>query len=85
MHYPHFEEYTNRVESLVNCIETERRGFNFFLSFFFSLTLFMYHSDPLWRKKMFDFNYMIIVGIYLLNNAKISSKYDTGYFQSLIK
>jgi hypothetical protein len=51
----------------------------------FFLTLFMYLSDPLWKKKGFDLNYIIIVGIYLLNNAKIYSKYDIRYFQSLIQ
>jgi hypothetical protein len=45
----------------------------------------MYLSDPLWKKKGFDLNHIIIVGIYLLNNAKIYSKYDTRYFQSLMK
>jgi hypothetical protein len=39
----------------------------------------MYLSDPLWKKKEFDLNYLIIVGIYLLNNAKIYSKYDTRF------
>jgi hypothetical protein len=45
----------------------------------------MYLSDTLWKKKVFDLNYIIIVGIYLLNIAKIYSKYDTRYFQSSIK
>jgi hypothetical protein len=35
--------------------------------------------------KVFDFNYIIIVGFYLLQNAKFDGKYDTIYFQSLIK
>jgi hypothetical protein len=48
------------------------------------LTLLMYPSDPLWKKKVFDFNYIITVGISLLNYAKFKSKYDTRYFQSLI-
>jgi hypothetical protein len=57
----------------------------FFLSFFFFLTLFMYLSDHLWKKERFDLNYIIIVGIYLLNNAKLNSTFDIRYFQSLIK
>jgi hypothetical protein len=34
---------------------------------------------------VFHFNYIIIVCIYLLNNVKFNSKYDTRYFQSLMK
>jgi hypothetical protein len=59
MHYLHFEEYSNRLESLVNSIEIEGRGFKpqkGQLFFFFFLTLFMYLSDPLWKKKGFDLN-----------------------------
>jgi hypothetical protein len=32
-----------------------------------------------------NFNYIIIFGIYLLNNVKFNSKYDTRCFQNLIK
>jgi hypothetical protein len=91
MHYLHFEEYSNRLKPFANYIEIEGRGFKpqkgqrFLSFFFFFLTLFMYLSDPLWKKKGFDLNYIIIIGIYLLNNAKIYSKYDTRYFQSLKK
>jgi hypothetical protein len=89
-HYLHFEEYSNRLESLAKYIEIESRGFKpqngqFFFFLFFFLTLFMYLSDPLWKKKGFDLNYIIIVRIYLLNNAKIYSKCDTRYFQSLTR
>jgi hypothetical protein len=90
VHYLHCEEYSTKLESLVNYIEIEGLGFKpqmgqlFFFLFFF-LTLFMYLSDPLWKKEVFDLNYIITVGIYLLNNAKIYSKYDTRYFQSSIK
>jgi hypothetical protein len=71
MHYLYFEEYSNKLKSLANYIEIEGRGFKpqkgqlFFLSFFFFLTLFMYHSGPLWKKKGFDLNYIIIVDIYV--------------------
>jgi hypothetical protein len=76
---------------MANYNKIEGRGFKpqkgqlFFSFFFFFLALFMHLSDPLWKKKGFDLNYIIIVGIYLLNNANIYSKYDTRYFQSLIK
>jgi hypothetical protein len=46
-------------------------GATLFSFFFFFLTPFMYLFDPLWKEKGFDLNYIIIVGIYLLNNAKI--------------
>jgi hypothetical protein len=29
----------------------------------------------IWKKKMFDYNYIVIVGTSLLNNAKLNSKY----------
>jgi hypothetical protein len=72
MHYLHFEEYSNRIDSLVNCIETEGREFKPRVVVVVFLTLFMYL-------------YIIIVDIYLLNNAKFDSRYDTRYFQSLVK
>jgi hypothetical protein len=64
----HFEDYSNRLESLVNYIEIEGRGFKpqkdqLFLFLFF-LTLFMYLSDPLWKKKEFDLNHIVIVGFF---------------------
>jgi hypothetical protein len=65
MHYLHFEDFLNRLETLVNCIgtvgvQTPRRGI--FLTF---ITLFniMYLSDPLWKKKVFDFNYIFISNV----------------------
>jgi hypothetical protein len=57
MHYLHFEEYSNRLESLANYSEIEGRWFKpqkgqlFFFLFFF-LTLFMHPSlIPYGRKK----------------------------------
>jgi hypothetical protein len=40
---------------------------------------------PNGRKKVFYFKYIIIVVIFFLHNAKFNSKYDTIYFQGLIK
>jgi hypothetical protein len=37
------------------------------------------------KKKVFDFYFIIVVDIYLLHNAKYDNKYDTRYFQSLIR
>jgi hypothetical protein len=65
---------TLRLESPVNCIGTESVGYIIYVSL-----------RSLIGEKSFDFNYIFIVGIYLLNNAKSKSKYDTRYFQSLIK
>jgi hypothetical protein len=72
MHHLHFEECLKRLESLSSAS-------------YFLLNIFMYLSDPLWKKKVFEFNHVIIVGIYLLKHAKFNGKYDTRYFQSLIK
>jgi hypothetical protein len=94
MHYLHFEEYSNRLESHVNFIEIEGCGFKpqtgqkkIIFSFF--LTLFMYLSDPLWKKKVFDFNYINVGRIYnYVNNCVIMSNLiakGTSYFQNLIK
>jgi hypothetical protein len=76
MHYFHFEEYSKRLESLVNYIEIEARQFKpqkgqlcFSLDFIFFLTLFMYLSDrsiSYGRRKIVDFYYIVSVGIYLL-------------------
>jgi hypothetical protein len=60
-------------------------GATFFSFFFFILALFMYLSYPLWKKKGFDLNNIIFVGIYFLNNAKIYSKHDTRYFSKFNK
>jgi hypothetical protein len=88
MHYLKFDEYSNRLESLSTALKlrgvgANPRGGNFFFILFFLFNIFMYLSDPLLKKKVFDFNFMIIAGFYLLNNAKFNSKYGTRYFQSL--
>jgi hypothetical protein len=48
-------------------------------SFFFLHDLCI-SQIPYGKKKVFDFKYIIILGIYLLSYAKLNSKYDIRYF-----
>jgi hypothetical protein len=80
MHYFRFEEYSNRLELLLNTLKlravvSNPRRSTFFS--FFLFTLFMYLSYPYWGEKGFNVNYLIEIGIYWANNAQFNNKNGT--------
>jgi hypothetical protein len=73
------------TEGRVLNLTSKRGNFSFFLIIFHYYIIYLSLRSLMERKKVFDFNYIFIVGIYLLNSVKFNSKYDTIYFQSLMK